>query len=73
MAKVKVCLDTGCTKYVLLDDGRCVETPLGRCKTTVWGDKEHAKWESIVQGTTQAIKVNMPVLRDVKEGDTVQL
>ncbi|GAH16663.1 unnamed protein product, partial [marine sediment metagenome] len=72
-AKVKVCLDTGCTKYVLLDDGRCVETPLGRCAPKTWGDKERAKWDAIVQGTTQAIKVNLPVLKDVKEGDVIQL
>ncbi|GAH21691.1 unnamed protein product [marine sediment metagenome] len=73
MAKVKVCLNTGCTKYILLDDGRCVETPLGKCAPTVWGDKENSQWNSIVQQTTQAIKVNMPVLQDVKVGDDIKL
>ncbi|GAI09757.1 unnamed protein product, partial [marine sediment metagenome] len=73
MARVKICLDTGCTKYVLLDDGRCVETPLNKCKTKSWTDKEHAQWHTIVRETTQAIKVNMPVLQDVKAGDDIKL
>ena len=73
MAKVKVCLNTGCTKYILLDDGRCVETPLSKCAPTVWSDKDNAKWHTIVRETTQAVKVNMPVLQDVKEGDTIKL
>ncbi len=73
MAKVKVCLNTGCTKYILLDDGRCVETPLAKCAPTVWSDKDSAKWHTIVRETTQAVKVNMPVLQDVKEGDTIKL
>jgi len=73
MARVKICLDTGCTKYVLLDDGRCVETPLGKCKTKSWTPEEHSQWGTIVRETTQAIKVNMPVLQDVKVGDDIKL
>jgi len=73
VAKVKICLDTGCTKYVLLDDGRCVETPLNKCKTKSWTPEEHAQWGTIVRETTQAIKVNMPVLQDVKAGDDIKL
>ncbi|GAG64307.1 unnamed protein product [marine sediment metagenome] len=73
MAKVKHCLNTGCTKYILLDDGRCVETPLEKCSPKTWSDKEHAQWHDIVRETTQAIKVNMPVLQDVKVGDDIKL
>jgi len=73
VAKVKICLDTGCTKYVLLDDGRCVETPLGKCKTKSWSPEEHAQWRTIVRETTEAVKVNIPVFKDVKVGDDIKL
>lgn len=32
MAKVKHCLDTACTKYYELDDGRAVHVPKDKCE-----------------------------------------
>lgn len=71
MAKIKICLDTGCTRYIHVDDGRTIETPLDKCKPKSWSDKERKDWRYIVENTREAIKVSNPVFKKAKVGDEV--
>jgi len=73
MAKVKLCLDSGCTKYILLDDGRTVHTPKEKCTPKVWNADERSKFEDIVRETRETIMTSKPVMQKVKEGDEVNL
>jgi hypothetical protein len=73
MVKVKKCLDTGCTKYILLDDGRTIETPREKCELKNWDDKEYKVWEQIVKETGEAVKISRPMFQKVKEGDEIDI
>lgn len=73
MAKVKICLDTGCTKYILLDDGKTINTPKDKCVEKIWTRKDREDYKTIVRETNETIMVNRPVLQNVKVGDEVNL
>jgi hypothetical protein len=73
LVKVKKCLDTGCTKYILLEDGRTIETPRDKCEPKVWNDNERKVWEQIVKETNEAVKVSRPMFQKAKEGDELDI
>lgn len=73
MVKVKKCLDAGCTKYILLEDGRTIHTPKVKCTPKVWTEKERQDFKDIVRETRETIMVNAPVMIDVKKGDDVKI
>ena len=73
MVKIKQCLDTGCTKYILLEDGRTITTPNAVCTGKIWTDKDRQDYADIVRATRETIMVNKPVMQDAKAGDEVPL
>lgn len=68
-----MCLDAGCTKYFLLDDGRTVHVPNAECTAKIWSDKDRQDFADIVRGTRETIMVNRPAMKGVKEGDEVNI
>lgn len=73
MVKVKLCLDSGCTKYILLDDGRTIHTPKEKCAPKDWSNEDRSKFADIVRETRETIMTSKPVMQKVKEGDEVNL
>ena len=73
MVKVKICLDTGCTRYILLDNGTTIETPRANCEPKVWNDNEKQEWQTIVKETQDAVKINKPMFQTTKVGDEVNI
>jgi len=61
MAKIKVCLDTACTRYYELDDGRCVHVPKDVCDVETFKKNPQsmvdfkARVNAMMRGTTKIV------------------
>ncbi|GAH71284.1 unnamed protein product [marine sediment metagenome] len=56
MAKVKICLDSACTKYIYCDDGTTVIQKKPECDTSFKPSKEFDKdFDLISRGTTKTL------------------
>jgi hypothetical protein len=72
MAKVKKCLDSGCTRYILLDDDRCIIEPKDKCDTKSISDNFQKEFEEIAQITKETIYTSKELFKDVKKGEELK-
>lgn len=69
MAKVKVCLDSACVKYIYLEDGRLIHQKKDKCDTK-W--KPPKNWDEDYNAITRSAKETMyaspDFFKNVEEG-----
>lgn len=69
MAKVKVCLDSACVKYIYLEDGRLIHQKKDKCDTN-W--KPSKNWDEDYNSITRSAKETMyaspDFFKNVEEG-----
>jgi hypothetical protein len=69
MAKVKRCLDAGCSRYIFLDDGvTCIQAPKDKCELKPKHIEEfQQEFPKLIKDIKQTIYVTKPI--KLKEGD----
>jgi len=72
MAKVKMCLDAGCTEYILLDDGKTIVQPKVKCDVRHVVADFQEQFDTITKETTETVYASRKLF-DVKEGDELNL
>lgn len=73
MTKVKLCLDAGCSKQILLDDGRCIIQVKNKC---AFGRVPHdfrQKLDQITRETKEQIFLSGDLFKNVKEGSELEI
>lgn len=72
MVKVKECLDSGCNKFILVEDGRCFIQPKNICNSGD-ADKDFSdKFAKLVPKITETVYISKETLK-VKVGDEVPI
>jgi hypothetical protein len=73
MAKVKKCLDAGCTRYILLDDNRCIIEPKDKCDFKSVSDNFLEEYKELSkQVTGDTIYTSKELFKKVKEGEELR-
>jgi hypothetical protein len=73
MAKVKKCLDTGCTEFILLDDGRAIQQPKESCDIKHVPKDFQEQFNEIAKEAKETIYVSKTMFKHVKEGKEIEL
>ena len=73
MAKVKVFLDAGCSKQILLEDGRCIIQVKEKCSLPRVPHDFREKCDRIIRETTQQIFLSGELFKDIREGCELEI
>jgi hypothetical protein len=72
MAKVKKCLDSACTRYILLDDDRIIIEPKDKCDTKSISKDFQEQFKEIAQVGKETIYVGSELFKNVKKGEELK-
>jgi hypothetical protein len=72
MAKVKKCLDSACTRYILLDDDRVIIEPKDKCDTKQISKDFQKEFKEIAQICKETIYTSKELFKHVKKGEELK-
>lgn len=72
MAKVKKCLDSACTRYILLDDDRVIIEPKDKCDIKQATKDFQEQFKEIAQVVKETIYTSKELFKNVKEGEELK-
>lgn len=72
MAKVKKCLDSACTRYILLDDDRVIIEPKDKCDIKQVTKDFQEQFKEIAQVVKETIYTSKELFKNVKEGEELK-
>lgn len=72
MAKVKKCLDAGCTEYILLDDNTVIVQPKDQCDTKQTTKDFQKQFSEIAQNVDETIYTNKRRFKNIKVGEELK-
>ena len=73
MARVKVFLDAGCSKQILLEDGRCIIQVKDKCSLPRVPRNFREKCDLITRETKQQIFLSGELFKDIREGCELEI
>ncbi len=68
MTRVRLCLDAGCSREILLEDGRCIIEIKQRCSPVRISRDFRLKSDQISRETKRQIIISGELFKDVREG-----
>jgi hypothetical protein len=69
MAKVKKCLDAGCTQYILTDDNKIICQPKDKCDIEHVPDNFQEQFVEMIAGTSDTVYLSKQLFKKVKVGE----
>jgi len=72
MAKVKKCLDAGCTQFILLDDNRLIVQPKEKCDLKSIPEDFTKQYDEITENVGDTIYTSKNAFKNIKEGEELK-